>query len=398
MKMMTTAATIAAVLVSAGAAMAAPVVPSTNPNVPSTAHNGQHTSDQGLKVARRHIVRAIQSLQNDTNDYGGHRVNAIDDLNVARQDLEQAMNGGNRNGRPIPIDNRNGSGNTGNPGGNRNGHPIPIDNPNGSGNTGTPIPIDNPNGSGNTGGDNENDGDSDDNNQNGHNHTRGQFGSNEDLGDVRQHIQTAIDALNSDGRNNGGFEARAIDRLQAARTQIDDALQFVHRPGVQNGGSGQRVSDANLRFVDVHVRTAIGRLEQDRNDYGGHRAAAINDLQQARGYISSALAYDNSHGRGNGAQPVVPSTVIPGNVNTRNVDTGAVVPSTMNTLSSGTLQSNGMVTNDQTLADARQNLETAIDALKRDADDYGGFRIKAIGSLEAARSQLLQAMQYRHPR
>jgi hypothetical protein len=383
MKMMTTAATIAAVLVSAGAAMAAPVVPSTNPNVPSTAHHGQHTSNQPLKVARRHVERAIQTLQNDANDYGGHRVNAVDDLNAARQDLQQASNsGGNRNGRPIPIDNRNGSGNT--------GTPIPIDNRNGSGNTGTPIPIDNPNGSGNTGRDNENDGDSDDNNQVGNNHTRGQYGSNEDLGDVRQHIQTAIDVLNSDGQTYGGYKARAIDHLQAARNQIDDALQFVHRPGVQNGGSGQRVSDANLRFVDVHVRTAIGRLEQDRNDYGGHRAAAINDLQQARGYISSALAYDNSHGRGPGAQPVVPSTVVPGNVNT------GVVPT--NTLSSGTLQSNGLVTNDQTLADARQNIETAVDALKRDANDYGGFRIKAIGSLEAARSQLLQAMQYRHPR
>jgi len=380
MKMLTTAATIAAVLVSAGAAMAAPVVPSTNPNVPSTAHHGQQANNQELKVARRHIERAIEALQNDANDYGGHRVNAVDDLNTARQDLAQAMNQRGASGAPIPQ-----SPST-LPGGNRNGTPIPIDNRNGSGNTG------------------DNDNDSDNTGQPGQNRARSQGGSNESLTDVRQHIQTAIDALNSDGRDVGGFKARAIDKLQQARTQIDDALQFVQRPGVRNGGSGQQVSDANLRFVDEHVRTAIGRLEQDRNDYGGHRAAAINDLQQARGFISSALGFDNnpnnnSNNRGASGQPVSPGTVVPGHVNTGRVNTGVVNPGVVvpatGTLSSGTVGANGQVTNDATLADARQHLETAIDALQRDANDYGGFRIKAIGSLEAARSQILQAMQFR---
>jgi hypothetical protein len=265
--------------------------------------------------------------------------------------------------------------------GNRNGHPIPIANPNGSGNTGDTD--DNSNGTG----------------QPGQNRVHSQGGSNESLTDVRQHIQTAIDALNADGRDFGGFKNQAIDKLQQARTQIDDALQFVQRPGVQNGGSGQRVSDANLRFVDEHVRTAIGRLEQDRNDYGGHRAAAINDLQQARGYISSGLAFDNnSNNRGANGQPVSAGTVVPGRVNTgvgntRVVNPGVVVPAT-GILSSGTVGANGHVTNDATLADARQHLETAIDALGRDANDYGGFRMKAIGSLEAARSQILQMMEF----
>src|SRR6266852_3455705 len=91
MKILTTAAAVAAVLVSAGASMAAPVVPSTNPNVPSTAYRSQHANSQDLKVARRHIERAIETLQRDANDYGGHRESAVDDLTVARQDLELAI-------------------------------------------------------------------------------------------------------------------------------------------------------------------------------------------------------------------------------------------------------------------------------------------------------------------
>jgi len=396
MKMLTIAATFAAVLVSAGTANAVPAgVPGTpGATPPSAAHRNQRTNDQNLKTSRREIERAIDTLSRDANDYGGHREAAMDDLGVARQFLEQALafdkshqRGNGNGGVPSTV-----------PGGHPRRTPIPIDNPGNPGNPGgTPIPIDNPNGSGNTnvdadgnsGNDQGNDQGMDDN---GNGRPIGQGGSNESLTDVRRHVENAIDALNRDGFDYGGFKVRAIDKLQAARSELDAALAFVHRPGVQNGGSGQHVSDANLRFVDEHVRTAIARLEQDRNDFGGHRVAAINDLQQARSFISSALSFDNRNNRNNGANgtSIVPSTVNTGIVNPR-----VVVPSTGGVLSSGSVGANGRVTNDQTLADARQHLETAIDALKRDAHDYNGFRVKAMDSLEAARTQILQAMNFR---
>src|SRR5689334_2531361 len=111
MRMMTTAATIAAVLVSAGAAMATTAVPRTTANAtPSATQRGQHASNQDILDARRHVERAIDTLGRDANDYGGHRESAVDDLGLARQYLKQAIqferdHHGNRggNGSPIPI-------------------------------------------------------------------------------------------------------------------------------------------------------------------------------------------------------------------------------------------------------------------------------------------------------
>src|SRR5690242_21934468 len=104
MKTLTTAAAIAAVLISAGAAMATPVVPRANGGAPPpSANRGPNGNEQNLQVARRDILRSIDSLSRDANDYGGHRETAMDDLGVARQFLEQAIqyrhsHGGNNRG------------------------------------------------------------------------------------------------------------------------------------------------------------------------------------------------------------------------------------------------------------------------------------------------------------
>jgi hypothetical protein len=351
MKMLTTAATLAAILVSAGVAMAAPV-PGSNVPVTTPGHRNQSVSNENLRTARRHIERAIDRLQHDTEDYGGHRETAIDDLGIARQFLDQGLafrgSRGSGNGTPIPIDNPGKIPGSNVPVTTPGGHPIPIDNP------GT-IP----------GGQH----------QTGNEFERGQAASNANLTAVRTHIEAAIDALNRDSSDYGGYKERAIDRLQQARSEIDAALDFVHRSGVQNGGPGQHVSDANLQFVNEHVQTAISRLEQDRKDYGGHRVAAINDLQTARGYINSALQYDNSH---------------------HNASTmGGVLPATTSTVPIGRPGTIGQGASNQSIADARSHVETAIDALNRDAHDYGGFRVKAMDALQAARNELIQALNFR---
>ncbi|HET9341426.1 MAG TPA: hypothetical protein VFO25_00755 [Candidatus Eremiobacteraceae bacterium] len=344
MKMMVTAATLAAIVVSAGAAMAMPVAPrpvASQP--PQVQKRDQQQSNQNIRLARRHIEIAIDGLQRDASDYGGHKEAARDDLGVARQFLDQALAArGGRNG-----------GNSG------NGSPVPVT-PNGVVN---PVPVVPSNG-GNGG------------NGNGDHDIRNQRGSSENIMDVRSHVESAIDALNQDRTDYGGFKSRAMEKLQQARQELDAALDFIHNPGVRNGGTGEGVSNANLSFVNEHVNTAISNLQSDRNDYGGHRVAAINDLQTAHNDILDALNFDKSH---------------PGDSRVQN--TMPVSPVTINNTSMGQIDQHQ---SNQSLANARQNLEQAIDALGRDAHDYGGFRVKAMAALQAARTELEQALKFQH--
>jgi hypothetical protein len=229
-----------------------------------------------------------------------------------------------------------------------------------------------------TNGNNGNNGNTGNTNVRNNEFERGQGASDANLREERRHVEAAIDALSRDSWDYGGYKERAMDRLQAARAELDAALDFVHNKGVRNGGSGQHVSDANLQYVSEHIQTAIARLEQDRKDYGGHRVAAINDLQNARGFINSAMAYDKAHGDRSSPMPNAPITApngLPAGLPT-------MVPAPQGA-------------SHQSLVDARRHIETSIDALNRDAHDYGGYRVKAIDALQAARSQLLQALNFR---
>ena len=349
MKILTAAAGLAAVLAVTGAAMAAPVQ---GPLPQQPAHRGQYASNRNLQIASNHVERAIDSLQQDQEDYGGHRVAAINDLSQAREDLASALEyWRSHNGRTgtgaVPV----------------SGRPIPA--------SGT-LPVGNPVGVPVATNDQNNE------------FERNQRQSNRNLEAVSRHVERAIDALERDSTDYGGFKEKAVDRLQAARAELDAAIDYRNK--VVNGGNGQVVSDQNLQFVNGNIEAAIDRLSGDRHDYGGHRATAIDDLQQARGDIQSALAYDRSHdntrgvagGAGGGVLPIgshpLPNQPLP----------GAAAPA----ISQG-------ASNDS-IADVRNHVETAIDALQRDRHDYGGFREKAIDRLQAARSELLQALQFEH--
>lgn len=351
MKLMAIAATLAAIVVSAGTAMAVPVaVPRTSTTTPpNVTRRNQQSSNENLRIARQHVEAAIDGLQHDASDYGGHKEAARDDLGVARQFLEQALDH-----RSQHNGNRNGGGNVPNvtPGATPNGVFVPSGAGNGSGNE---------NGGGNGGGD-----------------LRNQRGSTENLMNVRSHVEAAIDALNSDRSDYGGYKERAIDKLQQARQELEAGIDFIRNPNVRNGGTGEGVSNANLRFVDEHISTAISNLQSDNNDYGGHRVAAIDDLQTASGDIQQALAYDKAH---------------PGETRVQN--TAPVAPVVLPNQAVG--GGNGDMSqhrSNQSLDAARQNIETAIDALSKDAHDYGGFRAKAIDALQSARTQLEQALQF----
>ena len=52
---------------------------------------GNRGSDQNLRREYRRLEQVIDGLQRDQRDYGGHRVQAIQDLQQARQQLDEAL-------------------------------------------------------------------------------------------------------------------------------------------------------------------------------------------------------------------------------------------------------------------------------------------------------------------
>ncbi len=59
---------------------------------------GARGSDRNLRVEIRRLEQVIDMLQRDQHDYNGHRVQAIQDLQQARQQLEAALDYDNNHG------------------------------------------------------------------------------------------------------------------------------------------------------------------------------------------------------------------------------------------------------------------------------------------------------------
>jgi hypothetical protein len=52
---------------------------------------GNRGSDQNIRREYRKLEQVIDGLQRDQRDYGGHRAQAIQDLQRARQQLDEAL-------------------------------------------------------------------------------------------------------------------------------------------------------------------------------------------------------------------------------------------------------------------------------------------------------------------
>lgn len=59
----------------------------------------------------------------------------------------------------------------------------------------------------------------------------------------------------------------------------------------------ERGSAHNILSIKTRLERLIDQLQRDRRDYGGHREAAIDDLQKARVQLEAAINYDATHGR-----------------------------------------------------------------------------------------------------
>jgi hypothetical protein len=127
-------------------------------------------------------------------------------------------------------------------------------------------------------------------------------------------------------------------------------------------------SDSNMAYVSRYVQAASNQLQADRNDYNGHRVAALADLQRARTDIANALAFDNSHDRFN-----------------------FTAAARANAADVGTFQRT-QAGSDRSLAYVKTNLLNALDMLRRDRPAYNGWRLRAITDLEAARDQIATAL------
>ena len=197
-------------------------------------------SDQNLRYTRAYLEHALDALSRDQTDYGGHRVQAIADLQAARTDLTSALRfDQDPQDATIPTDVR------------------PQDADIAS-------------------------------------ILRGQSTSNENVEHTRSVVERAISMLQDDAHDYGGYRVKAIGALSAARDQLSAALAYERANGA--GGSGQG-SDDDLRYSQLYLERAVDMLQHDDHDYAGHRAAAIADIQRAQADLAAALEHDANRDR-----------------------------------------------------------------------------------------------------
>jgi len=60
---------------------------------------------------------------------------------------------------------------------------------------------------------------------------------------------------------------------------------------------GEYGSARNLQWARTRLEGLIDQLQRDKRDYGGHRVAAIANMQQARAQLDQAIEYDRGHRR-----------------------------------------------------------------------------------------------------
>ena len=185
--------------------------------------------------------------------------------------------------------------------------------------------------------------------------------SNERLQDARTMINQVIDNLRQDGHDYGGFRLKAIADLEQARDDITDAL-------LQVNGGGAGASDRSLAATASLTERSIDELQHARMDYDGHRVAAIDALNKARSDLANAMKADNQH---EDVMHPVPGASPQGTGGTDDMSQAA---------------SNAHLRN------ARGMIDQAIQNLKADNHDFGGFRVKAIADLQQAESEIDKAL------
>lgn len=126
--------------------------------------------------------------------------------------------------------------------------------------------------------------------------------SDQSLRWARSRVESDIDMLQRDQHDYDSHRVRAIEAFQDGRNQLDLALAYdvgresIAPLGVTNAPAinGYK-SDADLIYVRHDIERVIDVLQRDDTDYGGHRADAIECLQDGRQQIVDALRSDGRH-------------------------------------------------------------------------------------------------------
>jgi hypothetical protein len=81
-------------------------------------------------------------------------------------------------------------------------------------------------------------------------------------------------------------------------------------PGLRHHGVNRSFSD--IEHASRVVTHVIKRLSRDQADYGGHRVAAISDLERAQAELAAAIQYEHDHPSSSPLGPSYPNPSIPG--------------------------------------------------------------------------------------
>jgi hypothetical protein len=127
-------------------------------------------------------------------------------------------------------------------------------------------------------------------------------------------------------------------------------------------------SDRSLAAQLPVIDRVMDILQHARDDYNGDRARAITALNHAREDLRLALRADNQ------SEP-----------------SAAPVPNTPIESAAGA-ERGSMKASNERIEDARAMLDGVIANLQHDAHDYGGYRVKAIADVQAARASLTDAL------
>jgi hypothetical protein len=83
----------------------------------------------------------------------------------------------------------------------------------------------------------------------------------------------------------GGLGAAALGTVTSAAEPPPDARLDA-------------MSNRNISFMMTILQATIDDLNQDQHDYGGHRAQAVQLLQQAKAQLEQGLDYFKAHPNG----------------------------------------------------------------------------------------------------
>jgi len=108
---------------------------------------------------------------------------------------------------------------------------------------------------------------------------------------AREDLIAARASLQRAEHNKGGHRAKALGYVNEAINQVDAGIQFDRRHNHAEPSAG--FDQPNMRAALDHLNDAKRNLEAATADKGGHRAKAMNALENAISEVKAGIAAGN---------------------------------------------------------------------------------------------------------